>query len=499
MVSEAHALDDGRRIERRLTFHAIAGQTAAGLIWTGVALAAAFLLKVVLARRMPPEQMGTVLAVQSFTVLALAVAELGIPDAVVRFVGRDTDGRTAPRRTVYQALKVVVPATLAVTVLALAGLGIWFGASMPADARLTAAIFMLAMPILAAGNVLGAAFRGVNRLATKLLLTDVARPAVVTLALLVSPLALTQHASYVAALYAGGALVTLGVVWLVFARDDRWRDGGGTRADELVRFGLPLTGAAIIAGPLVNSVIPLMLSAWPGPAAVALFSITLSLQGIVYLPVAVVEQAALPTWSRMAVHRGTDDIGASYKQFATMGFAAAASLGLVLLANDRAVLASVFGATYAEASGALRWVVLATLFGAFTGPNEGMLRAFGLTGAIFRARTVAASVGVAAGAALIPAYGLAGAIAAFVIVALIINGLYAVTLYRTRGIHPWSKSHATASVIVLAGLAAIAWLSDIHVVGGWIIAHVSALLVLMLNADVRSAAARFVMPVPTGR
>jgi hypothetical protein len=52
---------------------------------------------------------------------------------------------------------------------------------------------------------------------------------------------------------------------------------------------------------------------------------------------------------------------------------------------------------------------------------------------------------------------------------------------------------------VLAGLVAIVWLSDIHFLGGWIIAHVLALLVLVLNADVRSATARFVMPVPAGR
>lgn len=464
----------------------VTAQTAAGLGWTTVALGVGFALKLVMARAMAAEAMGVVLAAQSFVALALVLAALGVPDAVVRYVGRDEDGRSAPRRTVFRALTIVAPVTLLTAIAALAGFWIWFARRMPADAMWATAIVIVTLPLLGIGDVLGAAFRGINRLATKLVLTDVARPAFVLVMLLLSPIALTQHASYVAGLYATGAAISAALLWALFARDDRWTDTGGSTARDLLQFGMPIAGSALIAGPVVNSIIPLMLTAWPGSAAVALFAIALSLQGIVALPVAALEQAAVPTWSRMVAHDTAGELGASYKRCATMGFTLAASGSLVLLANDRALLTSMFGPTFGAARGALQWTVVATLWGAFTGPNEGMLRALGRAGSIFRARTAAAVAGVVAGALLIPPYGLAGAVAAFVVVALLINSLYAVTLYKTSRIHWWSKPHAMVTVIVLAGLADVLWLREVWPVGAWIIAHVLALLVVVMNADVRS-------------
>jgi hypothetical protein len=62
----------------------------------------------------------------------------------------------------------------------------------------------------------------------------VGRPGFVAVAVLVSPLALTRHASYVAGLYVSGALVTLLAIWGLFWRDRRWHAGGTVTRHQFV-------------------------------------------------------------------------------------------------------------------------------------------------------------------------------------------------------------------------------------------------------------------------
>ena len=445
-----------------------------------------------LTRHVPPAELGIVLAAQAFTGLTLAFTELGVPDAVVRYVGMDATPDAAPKRTVYTAVRVVVAATLLAAVIIVVGLWTWFGRGMTADALWTTTILTLALPLLAAGNVFGAAYRGVNRLGTKLFMIDVARPGVVAIALVLSPLVLTGRAPYVAGLYAAGALVTLAGVWALFERSRRWTRDGGTAASDLLRFGVPIAGAAVIAGPLVLSVLPLMLTSWTGPAAVAMFAIALSLQAIVYLPIAVFEQAAVPTWARMTAHASTRDLSDSYAQFSNICFAGAASLGLLMIANDTTILVLLFGPAYGAASWALRCAVLATMFGAFTGPNEAMLRAFGLTRAIFIARLAAAAVGVASGLVLIPGYGLTGAAIAFAGVSVTINAAYGVTLYATKHVHPFTRRHVTTTVMSLGGILIATLAPADYSRAAWFAVHIIAVLVVATNVDIRQAARNMV-------
>lgn len=459
-----------------------------------MALGVAFAAKLVLARKMPPQAMGIVVTAQSFVALTLAAAELGIPDAVVRFVGREAEPGAAPKRTVSLGLHIVVPAALLTAAVVLAVVLGWSGAAMTNDARWTTVILTGALPLLAVGDVLGAAYRGVNRLATKLFAIDVARPGVVVLALLISPVALTQYASYVAALYAAGALLTAAALWLLFVRDARWHDRGTGSARDLLRFGVPIAGAGIIAGPLVNSALPLMLASWPGPTAVALFTVALSLQAVVYVPMGVLEQAVIPTWTRMIVHDTRAELAASYTQFTNLGFSAAASLGILLVANDRAILDFLFGPTYEAASWALRCAIAAALFAAATGPNEAMLRALGLTTSIFHARIAAALGGLVAGTILIPVYELRGGVVAFVLASVAVNGLYGVILYRAGDILPFSRSHTLTVFLAIGGLLSAFMVSGPFSTSAWIAAHICALTVLAVNADLRSNLRKLLIP-----
>jgi O-antigen/teichoic acid export membrane protein len=465
----------------------VAGQAIVGFGWTAAALLVGFATKMLLTRTMAPADLGVVLAAQAFTGLMLVVAELGLPDAVVRYVGADATPDAAPGRTVRAAIGIVSVSALLTAAAALVVLLLWSNGSMSGDAVAATAILIAGAPAFAIGDVLGAAYRGVNRLGTKLLLLDVARPGIVVIALLLSPLAVARRAPYVAGLYVAGALVVLACLWLLFNRDPQWRSRNASTRSELLRFGVPIAGAAILSGPLVNSLLPMMLSAWTGSAAVALYGIALAVQGIAGLPLGIFEQVLVPVWARMAALETPGELARSYQRYATICFSFATGLAVILLANDRALLVLLFGAGYGAADSALKYALLATLFAAWAGPNEAMLRATGLSGSILTSRLITAVAGTASAAVLIPQYGLTGAVSAFALAVVVLNVAYGTALYRAARIHPFTVRHAITTLAAIAAVAAAIARPAAFPEASWVAAHVLAIAIVAANADLQSS------------
>lgn len=465
----------------------VAGQAIVGFGWTAAALLVGFATKMLLTRTMAAADLGVILAAQAFTGLMLVVAELGLPDAVVRYVGADATSDAAPGRTVRTAIGIVSVSALLTSGAALVALLLWSNASMSGDAIAATAILIAGAPAFAVGNVLGAAYRGVNRLGTKLLLLDVARPGIVVIALLLSPLAVARRAPYVAGLYVAGALAVLACLWLLFNRDKQWRSIHASTPSELLRFGVPIAGAAILSGPLVNSLLPMMLSAWTGSTAVAFYGIALALQGIAGLPLGIFEQVLVPVWARMVALETPGELARSYQRYSIVCFSFATGLAIVLLANDRALLALLFGSDYSAAGTAMKYAVLATLFAAWAGPNEAMLRATGLSRRIFASRLITAAAGTASAAVLIPPYGLTGAVGAFALAVVVLNVAYGTALYRATRIHPFTVRHAITTLAATAAIAAALARPAAFPEAGWVAAHVLAIGIVAANADLRSS------------
>ena len=465
----------------------VAGQAIVGFGWTAAALLVGFATKMLLTRTMAVADLGVVLAAQAFTGLMLVVAELGLPDAVVRYVGADATPDAAPGRTVRAAIGIVSVSALLTSAAALVALLLWSDGSMSGDAVAATAILIAGAPAFAIGDVLGAAYRGVNRLGTKLLLLDVARPGIVVIALLLSPLAVARRAPYVAGLYVAGALLVLACLWLLFNRDPQWRNRNASTPSELLRFGVPIAGAAILSGPLVNSLLPMMLSAWTGSAAVAFYGIALAVQGIAGMPLGIFEQILVPVWARMAALETPGELARSYQRYATICFSFATGLAVILLANDRGLLVLLFGAGYGAADSALKYALLATLFAAWAGPNEAMLRATGLSGSILISRLITAVAGTASAAVLIPQYGLTGAISAFALAVVVLNVAYGTALYRAARIHPFTVRHAMTTLAAIAAVAAAIARQAAFPEAGWVTAHVLAIVIVAANADLLSS------------
>jgi O-antigen/teichoic acid export membrane protein len=464
----------------------VAGQAIVGLGWTAAALCVGFATKMLLTRTLSAADLGVVLAAQAFTGLMLVVAELGLPDAVVRYVGAYATPDAAPGRTVRTAIRIVSISALLTSGAALVALVLWSN-TMSRDAVAATAILIAGVPVFAIGDVMGAAYRGVNRLGTKLFLLDVARPGIVGIALLLSPLAVARRAPYVAGLYVAGALLVLACLWLLFNRDRQWRSRNASTPSELLRFGVPIAGAAILSGPLVNSLLPMMLSAWTGSTAVAFYGIALALQGIAGLPLGIFEQVLVPVWARMATLETPGELARSYQRYATVCFSFATGVAIVLFANDRAFLTLLFGADYSAAGTAMKYAVLGTLFAAWAGPNEAMLRATGLSRSILSSRLITAAAGTASAAVLIPRYGLTGAVSAFALAVVVLNVAYGTALYRATRIHPFTVRHAVTTLAAIAAVSAVIVRPAAFPETGWIAAHVLAIVIVAANADLQSS------------
>ena len=465
--------------------HLILGQALAGLGGTAVAVAIGFALKMLLARTISIAAFGGLMTAQAFVALVLTVASLGMPDAIVRAIGREETG--ASRRTVYSALWISVVCTSLVAVCLVAGLQLNVFGRMSPDVLWATGVLACGLPITAAGDVFGAAYRGVNRLGTKIMLVDIARPCVVVAALLLLPFGAARGAGLIALLYVAAHLLCLTALTILFVKDRVWNNRVAGSRSELIRYGGPIAAAAVLGGPLVNGVFPLMLSAWVGSAPVALLAIALTVQALVYLPTAIFEQAVLPTWSRLAGQTSTDALGDSYRHYTNICFAVTAGAGIVLIANDSLILGLLFGPEYVAAGPAVRIATLAALFGAFVGPNEAMLRALGASTAIFNARLISAVVGTAAGAMLIGQFGLMGAVSAFALSSIAVNGLYGVWLYRLSGIHPFSRDHARLTAAATVALCAAALTTSGGPGSIWLAAHLLGAIVMASSRDLRVA------------
>jgi len=467
-------------------FRAVALQTASGMAWTGVAMLLGFAVKVLMTRKMLPRDMGIVLTAQAFAALAGAVATLGVPDAIVRLVGIHARGDAAPKLLVRVGVRTAVVATGAAAAIALAALVV--APLTSPDAWWAAVIFTMVLPAAGMGEVLGAAYRGIGRFATKLVLVDVLRPLLVVVALLLSPVVLTRRAPYVAALFAVSTLGSLAAIWITFRGDGRWRSGDTVTVAELLRFGVPMAATVLLAGPIINNVLPLMISAWTDTAAVAFYAVAISIYGLVYLPVGVLEQAVTPSWAHMVAHDTSEALARSFQRYTSLCFSGAAGLALVAMANDGILLTTVFGPPFEAAGGAVRVAIAAAMGTAATGPNEAMLHALGRSRSIFTARLAGAMAGVGVGLIVIPAYGLMGGISAFAVTTVGINGLYGAMLYRQTGISPFTWRQAGTIAVAAIGVLAATVMVNAYPVAGRVTATIIGIAIVAAQPDMRAAA-----------
>lgn len=423
----------------RIVIREIIRDSAIGSLGVIAVLGLNFSTKVLLARALSTVELGVLFIAQAIVGLALVLAQLGLPEAVVRFVG------LYAARNLSQAKGSLMSALrLSVFGSGLLALGLVLNTGRIANAFYHQAplawvlvLLATAMPFTTIADVLGAAYRGLGKLWVKIVCVDFARAFWVVVALVYL---LSQGGNSLLAIATVFAIATLLSALLMAGLF--WRSAYShlqtihAPAGELLRYSLPLLAAGLLSGPIVNSGFPLLLGSLASVQAVSYFALSLSLQLFVYLPIAALEQASLPVWSRQIGCGQISGLHASYAFFTRWGYILASIIFAFLFFNARTVLVILYGPEFAVAALATQALGTMALFGAAVGPNEGMLRALGATRWIFFSRIVGSVFLLGAAILLIPQYGLTGAVVAFIISAILINGLYAAGLFWKHGVHP---------------------------------------------------------------
>lgn len=447
----------------------IARNSAIGYLGVVAALLLNFVTKVILARALPVSELGLLFTGQAVVGLVLVVAQLSLPEAVVRFVGMYA-GQEMARAKGY----IVNALWLSGLFSVLLALGLGLGAGWIADAlheQALAQVLLLlavAIPLTTLADVLAAVGRGLSQLWTKVVLVDLTRSLWVVLALGSLLLLKASSLSAVVWAYVTAAFVSavFTVIWL--KRNAHWQvSASPTPVAELLRYGLPLLGSALLAGPLVNSALPLLLQRLASSQAVAYYNVALSLPILIYIPIAVVEQAALPVWAAQSQAGATSDLRASYALVTRWAFLAGSFVFTLLWFNASAILTMVYGPSYATAAPAVQAVAVVTLFGMAVGPNAGMLRAFADTHFFFACMVIAGIVSLAVGMILIPTWGLMGGVLGFVTASALTNSLFAVVLFARHRIHPVDGAFLRTMIASMLSLA-ITWVLWGHIGSGFV-------------------------------
>jgi O-antigen/teichoic acid export membrane protein len=215
----------------------------------------------------------------------------------------------------------------------------------------------------------------------------------------------------------------------------------------LVGYGLPLLGAGLLAGPVINTGIPALLALVVSTQDVARYSTALALQTAVYLPISVVEQAILPRWAWSA---GPSVEG--FRAITRWSLLAASMPFAVLWLVPGDALELVYGARYRSSGILVMMTAASALFGAAVGPNEAALKAAGDTRWVFSARVIAAVCGLAVAAATVHVWGAIGAVAGFSTAAVLVNALYAVRLWRRQAVQPIARDYLRSVAAILVSL-----------------------------------------------
>jgi len=440
--------------------YVIGRESTFGFLGAFGTLALAFVTKMLLARALSPNNFGLLLIGQTIVALALPLAQLSLPDAVVRFVGLYGAEPTLTRSkgVLLSSLKLGGPTAVLVTI----GLGL--SASIIANeiyrqAELTSVlvILALAMPFNTVADMLAAAYRGLGQLWVKVAFVDLGRALWVVLAI-GSLLALNANSLMaVVGIYLTASIGSAVLTSRLFMRSRRWRvQPAQTPLGDLLRYSFPLLGVSLLTWPM--SSIPLLLGSTVSLQAVTYYNLAMALGNFIYMPVSAIELAALPVWAGWISQGLVPNLRRAYKFSARWCLVAGSIVFVPLFLCPGDVLTILYGPNYKEAAPVMQTIAALILLNAATGPNDSLLRAFGDTRQILLARLVAGSSLLAVGAVLVPSWGMPGALVALGVSNVLSLCVYVIWLWAQRNIHPLDAPYlktlsAGALALLMSGMA----------------------------------------------
>jgi O-antigen/teichoic acid export membrane protein len=411
-------------------------------------MALAFLARVLPARFLTSSEYGVfVLGVTVLNILALT-GHLGLYDGVARNIPRSSDksGEFTAALLIGTAFSLVLSALLVISIPILTRV---LGGEQLSSVLV---VIALCLPSMVIYRISAGGFRGLEDHIGRVILQNVIMRGGVLVSIVAFLAAGYGVIGASAGWLSGLVFSTVAAFSLLYLRTDllapprRWRGLVVTYTRPLLRFSIPLMGAATI-WQLMQKVDNLLIGAFLESSQLGIYDAAFTLSQLLLLFFWPFGFLLLPVLSDLHSRNEFKEMQTLYstttKWMAIISFP---SIAYLLLFSPE-LLATVFGESYRAGWKILSLISITLFVHVLAGTNKQALSAIGKTGKVFYGTTSAFIANICLNVILIPEYGILGAAVASATSYAVANVVFAFYLYRISGIQPISM----ALVKILSG------------------------------------------------
>ena len=397
-------------------------------------------LAIVLARVLGAEGFGVYSFVFALITIMAIPAQMGLPNLVVRETAKaQAAGDWALMKGLWRWSSVMALA-MSVVLMAIGGLAAWiFAASLPEGGLAVFYWGLVLVPLVALGNLRGAALRGLRHVVQGQLPEFILRPAflialVLSLHFGLSARALT--ASDAMMLHAVASLVAFAIgAWLLLrARPGELAAGpqSTARSSLWLKSALPL---GLVEGmQLINQNFGLIaLGIFVNAHEVGLFRVAQQGATFVSFALVAINMAVSPQFARLYAQGDIEKLRGLVKTSARISFLTALPLATILVLFGDPLLKLLFGAEFGASHFPLVILALGQLAYAFAGPAGYLLYMTGHERDVLWSVAISVVINVIVAAILVPELGALGAAISATCAFFVWNGLLAVRVFYRLG------------------------------------------------------------------
>lgn len=406
-----------RRLERReaLAAELLRGGIG-GLVMKVLSTALAFIVGVVLARALGPDQYGIYSYVFAIVSLLAVPAEFGLSHLVVRETARaDAQRDWAAMRGVWIWASTAT-AVFSISIGLVAVCAIWFfRGNLSVTHIRTLAWGLILIPLMSLGKLRGAALRGLRYVALSQLPESVIRPALLVISVqcisyILPETKLTSDTTMMVHVLSSVAAFTLGG-WLLWRSRPRELDTESAPKFESARWlrsALPL--ALLTSTQLVNKYADvLILGIFHSAEEVGVYNIVLQGATLVVFGQQVSNLVLAPQFARLHSLGDGRNLQRLIRVGAVTGLVTSLPVAVAFLTFGEQILTRLFGPEYAGGWKALSILAVGEVANATLGQVAHLLNMTGHERQTGKAFLVSALVNIGLNFLLIPRYGMSGA------------------------------------------------------------------------------------------
>ncbi len=416
----------------------LASAIGSNLLW--------FFIKVLIVRNTTTAEFGIYTLVLTVVSILTAVAPLGIPSGVTRFVsiyqgeGKVEEADGMSRAGVQMMLVLGLAAFVFLYFLAGPIARDFFYTPGLAGPLRTVSVVV---PIMLYASAVASVLIGRGLIGQKFL-GDLLSP-VLYAGLLGAAIFLQMRLTGILHAYVISSILVYGLV----AAYGFWKLGGapllpkrGQRHWELLKFSTPLTISTITSLVLVWAD-TLMIGRYINAQAVGTYGVSVSMVKLLLFPLSALSFVFLPIAGEIFAKKQMGELHRTYQVLTKWVFAATLPIFFVLFFFPQMSITALFGSRFPEAALPLRLLALGFMMHTFFGTNGMLLVVMGFPKTIMKISVAAAAVNIALNYIFLKSMGMgiAGGALATMISYILINIMYSVKLYQHSRMHPFSASY----------------------------------------------------------